>query len=297
MTLTRRCLIAAVAGAGVGQWQIARGQNDRLRIERHGDPQRPAVALYLPGAAVPASVIEMPEHAWRKQKPSDEPVWFYKMYSSDPKFQGVVTWSETLNSLSYAMTTPAGFTMQSQAILQEDGVEIRHEIKGPFGGDTAVVEAPTCVKLYRPFTDVFLERTYVHHAAGLELIASETPERLTKNAEEWLPCRYIVNCGPNGRPPDKRIERVDGVTRYFKSRLADAAFLATESQPFGWVAATHGLNCPSLFTNPARTCHHADPEVQVKGDRAVLNLKVYVIRGSVLDAWQRVAPRDRAGLV
>jgi len=158
MTLTRRCLIAAVAGAGVGQWQIARGQNDRLRIERHGDPQHPAVALYLPGAAVPASVIEMPEHAWRKQKPSDEPVWFYKMYSSDPKFQGVVTWSETLNSLSYAMTTPAGFTMQSQAILQEDGVEIRHEITGPFGGDHLREAVPA---VHRRFS-----RTHVRPSCG-----------------------------------------------------------------------------------------------------------------------------------
>jgi hypothetical protein len=183
------------------------------------------------------------------------------MYTSDPSLRGEVSWLKQGNALSYSMKTPSGFGLNSKATLEKDGVAISHQVISVSELTWAMVEAPTCVKLYRPFTDVFLERTYVHHPKGLQLIASETPERLVKNAEEWLPCRYIVNCGKNAQPPEKLIERLDGVTRYFKSRPADAAFIATESQPSGWTAATHAVGCPSLFTNPARTCHHTDPRV------------------------------------
>lgn len=51
-----------------------------------------------------------------------------------------------------------------------------------------------------PFNDVFLERTYVHHADGLELLASETPERLRMKAEEWLPLRYVAITSTHPRP-------------------------------------------------------------------------------------------------
>jgi hypothetical protein len=256
------------------------------------------VALFLPDLEHPAAIIEMPEHAWRKEKPADEPAWFYKMYTSDPKLRGDVTWSKDRDTLAYSMKTPSGFTLRSKATLEADGVAITHEITSASASNLAVVEAPTCVKLYRPFTDVFLERTYVHHPEGLELIAAETPDRLAKNAEEWLPCRYIIRCEKNAPPPEKLVERLDGVTRYFKSRAADAAFVATESQPSGWIAATHGLDCPALFTNPARTCHHADPEARsVRDGRALLRLKVYMLKGTLNDAWDLVAKRDRAGQV
>ena len=92
------------------------------------------------------------------------------------------------------------------------------------------------------------------------------------------------------------MERLDGVTRYFKSRAADAAFVATESQPGGWTAATHAVNCDSVFTNPARTCQHADPlALSVTNGRAILRLKVYVLKGTVKELWDLVAKRDRAG--
>ena len=61
MSLTRRTVLAA---AGVA---IARGQRNRdelqvtgrsgLRIEQHGDSQRPAIAVFLPSLAAPVAVI------------------------------------------------------------------------------------------------------------------------------------------------------------------------------------------------------------------------------------------------
>ena len=268
------------------------GSSSGLRLEITGDPQRPMLALRLPGFAYPSVVVEMPEHAWWKEKAGQEPVWFYKMYSTDPALPGNVKWSKTADSLSYQMETPSGFTLQSIARLQSDGLAIAHTIANPALQNIAEIQAPTCIKLYRPFNDVFLERTYVHHPNGIELIASETPERLMKNAEEWLPCRYIVRCGEGATRPSQLIERVDGITRYYKSKAADIAFIATESDPPDWVVATHGLNCPSVFTNPARTCQHADPQaLSVTGGKAILQLKLYISKGTRQAVYDHVALR------
>ena len=256
------------------------------------------LAVLLRDQGDPAALIEMPEHAWRKEQAGGEPVWFYKMYGSTPNLRGTVDWSQHGNQLSYVMQTSSGITLQSRALLETDGVSIVHEVTVPASLEVAEIQAPTCIKLYPPFTDIFLERTYVHHATGLELIASESPERMSKNAEEWLPCRYIVNCGPETQVPAKLIERLDGVTRYHKSRPADLPFIATVSNPVGWVAATHGLQCPSVFTNPARTCQHADPQaLSLSNGKATLRLKLYLMRGSVADVLTRVATQHRAGLV
>ena len=303
MRMTRRQLVSAALSAGVGMGQSTREgfevkSPSGLMLARHGDPQRPSVALFLPGDTNPSAVIEMPEHAWRKRKATDDQAWFYRMYSSDPSLKGEVKWRTSGNTVSYEMKTPSGFRLNSRASLESDGVAITHEVVHESEPILAVIEAPTCVKLYRPFTDVFLERTYVHHPEGLELIASETPERFGKNAEEWLPCRYIVQCGIDSKAPDKRVERLDGVTRYFKSRAADIPFLPTESQPGGWTAATHSIGCPALFTNPARTCHHADPRAQSgRGGRTSLALKLYIVKGTPRDAWDLVSKRDLAGQV
>jgi hypothetical protein len=300
--ITRRSVLGALvcplAFGQIGDREYVVSARSGLRFERHGDPSRPALALFIPGQDAPAAIIEMPEHAWRKESRSGEQLWFYKMYTADDAFRGKVRWSKTNDTLSYSMETPSGFVLNARARLETDGVSINYDVLSPTRGPLATIMAPTCVKLYRPFTDVFLERTFVHHPKGLDLIASETPERLSMNAEEWLPIRYIVSVGEGTAGGQGRRERLEGVTRYFKSKAADVAFIATESQPKGWVAATHGLGCPSLFTNPARTCHHADPRVENVADgKAQLRLKVYMVRASLEELWRRVAGRDRAGEV
>lgn len=301
MVFSRRQVLGAAAGMPLALGQVpadsfAVASGSGLRMERHGDPQRPAVALFLRQTKYPSAIIEMPEHAWRKEKANSAQAWFYRMYTSDRALRGQVNWLKDGNALSFSMKTSSGFTLNSKATLESNGVVITHEVISNSVRQLAAVEAPTCVKLYRPFTDVFLERTYIHHPEGLELIASETADRSQKNAEEWLPCRYIARVGKNTPPAEHRVERLDGVTRYFRSRAADAAFLATESQPSGWTAATHAFNCESVFTNPARTCHHADPRaLGITDGRAVLRLKVYVLKGTPKDVWSLVAERERAG--
>jgi hypothetical protein len=267
-----------------------------IRISPHGDRGVPAVDVSLPDGTV-AAVIEMPEHGWRKRTNSGEPDWFYRMYTNDARFQGRAEWSREDNALAYRMSLPSGVTLSARAALDADGVTIEYEIANPDSEAFAETQAPTCIKLYRPFTDVFLERTWVHHPDGLALLASETPERLSKNAEEWLPCRYIVRCSAEAPTPAKRVERQpDGITRYSKLRAADTSFIATESSPLFWVAATHSLTSPDVWTNPARTCHHADSGAPLPArGSAKLSLKLYVMRGNAQVAWARVAARARGG--
>lgn len=290
-------MLGAAAQAALAQaateWAVS-DPSSGIRLQRYGNPQLPAVALFLPEAKTPSAVIEMPEHAWRRETANPEQAWFYKMYGSDPKVKGQVEWPPPDRALAFTMQTPSGYTLRGKATLQSDGVEIVYEVSQDSVRQLSALEAVTCVKLYRPFTDVFLDRTYTHHPDGLELIASDTPDRAGKNAEEWLPCRYIARVGKNAPSVPYRVEKQDGVTRYFKSRAADVAFLATESIPAGWTAATFANDCDSVFTNPARTCHHADPVARdVSDGRATLRLKVYLVRGTVADAWRKVALAER----
>ena len=79
-------------------------------------------------------------------------------------------------------------------------------------------------------------------------------------------------------------------------RRGDAPFIATVSSPNGWVAATHALNADSVWTNPARTCQHADPSAPLPPrSRATLRLKLHLLRGGIEDAWRRVADARKAG--
>ena len=292
MSLTRRTVLAAASVA------IVRGQQNRdelqirarsgLRIKQYGDSQRPAIAVFLPSFAAPAAVIEMPEHAWRRVREDNGQSWFYKMYGADASQEGKVSWTSTTDMLAFKMETPSGFKLNGSAKLSDSGIAVIYEIISNSERQLSAVQAVTCVKLYRPFTDVFLERTFVHDESSLQPIAAETPERLTKNAEEWLPCRYICRVG--GGTTAYRVEKLDGVTRYFRSRSADAPFIATESDPAGWTACTFSRNADSVFTNPARTCHHSDPiSLSVSDGRASHGVNVLMMRGTPSDAWKRVA--------
>lgn len=298
MKISRRFFLGAAAAQSALPQEHApstvQEARSGLRLERFGDPQRPAVALFLPQVQDPSVVIEMPEHAWRKADPDDQQEWFYKMYTTDPALRGQVAWTQSETRLGFTMTTPSAYVMRSQATLQPDGLDIVHEISHPSVQRHAAMEAVTCVKLYRPFTDVFLDRTYVHHADGLDLIASETKGRTSRNAEEWLPCRYIAQVDRNGRRGEYREEKLDGITRYFKSKPADVAFLATESATGNWTAATFARGCDSVFTNPARTCHHTDPRARgILNGQATLRLKVYLVKGRALEAWRQVSVAER----
>jgi hypothetical protein len=215
----------------------------------------------------------------------------------EPALKVPALWQRMGEVLRCSLVSPVGVRLETTVSIDHDGVSIRHRLENLTDVDYEEVQSPTCIKLYRPFNDVFLERTYVHHADGLDLLASETPERLRMNAEEWLPVRYVARCAPPAVSPAQRRERLtDRIVRYTKVKLVDVPFIATTSSPPGWIAASHTLATSSLFMNPARTCHHVDPSAALKPrGTALLALKLYVVRGSIDDAWRLVHENHAQG--
>jgi len=151
-------------------------------------------------------------------------------------------------------------------------------------------------RLTSEFYDIRLERTYVHHADGFDLLASETPGRLTMPQNEWLPARYLASF--TWPVPPKLVDhRDDGITYYNKSRKVDAPFIATFSKDKKWVIASFTHNTGNVWSNPELTCQHVDPQAALSpGEEAILETKILVIRGSLDDVF-RMAMRQRDSLL
>ncbi len=129
----------------------------------------------------------------------------------------------------------------------------------------------------------------------LDLLASETPRRLTVPPDLWLPPRYLVSF--TWPVPAQRIERRDdGITYYNKSRAVDMPFIATMSTDKAWVIASCARTAGNVWSNPELTCQHVDPQTSLPpGQRATIELKLLVFRGSLHDALERaIRQRSRA---
>jgi hypothetical protein len=84
--------------------------------------------------------------------------------------------------------------MVARATLEDDGVRYRYEFVNHSKLDYATMQAVTDPRMVsRYFHDVRLERSYVHHKDGFDLVASETPDRLTLPLNRWLPNRHRVS--------------------------------------------------------------------------------------------------------
>jgi len=94
----------------------------------------------------------------------------------------------TGNTLSYKTELGNAVTMIASVSLENDGLRYRYQLINHSKLAYQNLQAVTCVKLYAVFADTLLERSYVHHKEGFELLASETPARLTKGLQQWLPC-------------------------------------------------------------------------------------------------------------
>jgi len=78
------------------------------------------------------------------------------------------------------------------------------------------------------------------------------------------------------------VQHVDGITRYNKSKKADKPFIATLSHDHKWIAATYTKETGNLWTNPERSCQHADPAVDLNaGEIKTLELKTFIIQGTM----------------
>ena len=184
--------------------------------------------------------------------------------------------------------------MLARATLEEDGVLFHFELTNTSDKKYDLMWAPIDPRLTSVFHDVRLERTYVHHPNGFELLASETPARLTMPLDEWLPARYLDSF--TWPVPSKLTKRRDGIMYYNKSRAVDAPFIATLSQDGRWVIASFTRSTGNVWSNPELTCQHVDPQAAPSaGEKVILETKLLVVRGSLDDAF-RIAMKQRESL-
>jgi hypothetical protein len=204
-------------------------------------------------------------------------------------------WRRTGRSLEYQRDLPGGVHLLARATLEGDGVRIHYEFTNNSSVAYDMIYAVTDPRLTSIFKDVRLERTYVHHASGFDLLASETPSRLTLALDRWLPARYLASF--TWPVPAQLVERrADGITYYNKSRAVDQPFIATLSADKRWVVASFTNKTGNVWSNPELTCQHVDPQVSLAaGGQSVLEMKILIQRGSLDEALQR-AIRQRKSL-
>ena len=225
--------------------------------------------------------IEFPEHVTGLNSKNGLVEHLYLESRGTSNKRTLPVWTVKDNTITYKTKLNGNVSMIANAKLDSNGIKYTYILTNKSNTSYKHLQAVTCVKLYSAFSDILLERTYVHVSSGFDLIASETPERLTMPLQKWLPCRYLVSYA--WPIPEKRVEKnEDSITRYNKSRKVDMPFIATLSHDKKWVAATFTSETGNLWTNPERSCQHADPEISLSpNETKALKLTTFVYRGTL----------------
>jgi dienelactone hydrolase len=256
---------------------------------------QPTVRVLLPGRAPSDSSIMVlfPEHVTAVRRGRGEAEQLY-LFRPGPRGERP-PWRRVGSALEYQRDLPGGVRMLARATLEDDGVRFRYDFTNRSAAAYDMIYAVTDPRLTSIFHDVRLVRTYVHHADGFDLLASETPERLAMPLDQWLPVRYLASF--TWPVPARRAERRDdGITYRYKSRAVDEPFIATRSTDGTWVVASFARAPGNVWSNPELTCQHVDPQTSLApGQHAVLEMKMLILRGSLEDALRR-SRQQRASL-
>jgi hypothetical protein len=197
-------------------------------------------------------------------------------------------WRRSGGSLQYEKDFEGGLEMIATATLEDDGVSFRYEFVNRSKVAYEMIYTPTDPRLTSIFHDIRLERTYVHHKDGFDLLASETPSRLTMPLDRWLPARYMASF--TWPIPAKKVEkRDDGITYYNKSRAVDRPLIATISSDRKWIVASFTRTTGNVWSNPELTCQHIDPQIPLGvGASGTMETKILVFQGSLDDVLEKV---------
>jgi hypothetical protein len=261
---------------------------DGLRLMVAPENTQPTLRIVLPDRPDTDSAIEVifPEHVTVNKQSGGESEHLY-LYR--PGRQGdAPAWREVGQSLQYERDLQGGIHMVARATLEDDGVLFHYEFLNRSNVAYSMVYAVTDPRLTSIFHDDRLERTYVHHKDGFDLLASETPDRLTMSLDKWLPARYMASY--MWPVPAQRVEdRGDGIAYYNKSRAVDQPMIATLSTDGKWVVASFTRTTGNVWSNPELTCQHVDPQSPLApGQHAVLEVKILIFRGTLEQALQKV---------
>jgi len=277
---------------GIGQDMVVRNSVG-MQLMVAAENTQPTLRLVLPDRPASDRAIEIifPEHVTVREHGSNNA---YQLYLFQPGQSGErPAWRRDNQSLEYERNFPGAGRMLARATLEEDGIRFHFRLSNQSGKTYDLMWAPIDPRLTAMFHDVRLERTYVHHAGGFELLASETPDRLTMPLSQWLPARYLASY--TWPIPSQHVERRDGIVYYNKSRAVDSPFIATVSQDGRWVIASVTHNTGNVWSNPELTCQHVDPQASLApGQEAVLETKVLVVRGSLDDAFKMAMQQREA---
>lgn len=263
-----------------------------LRLEVAREDSDPVLNVVLPQRkdADGAIRVLLPEHVTVKRSPAtEEHLFVYR-----PGIHGErPAWKQTNHALEYERDFSDGLHLLARATLQEDGVLFHYELSDRSGRPYTMATAITDPRLTGIFHDVRLERTYVYHSDGFDLLASETPERLTMPLDQWLPARYLDSF--TWPIPVNKKRKEDGITYYNKSRSVDQPMIATLSTDKRWIIASFARTAGNVWSNPELTCQHADPFPSLlSGGKVVWEVKMLVFEGSLDQALQKVkAQKDK----
>jgi len=264
----------------------------QLMVAEEND--QPTLRIVLPGHPTSDRSIEVlfPEHVTVRNRGAAEA---HQLYLWQPGRTGErPSWRRTQRSLEYDRDLPGSVHVLARATLDRDGVRFHFRLTNRSDTTYDLIWAPIDPRLTSEFHDVRLERTYVHHADGFDLLASETPSRLTMPLDRWLPARYLASF--TWPVPARQVETRDDITYYNKSRAVDAPFIATLSRDRRWVVASFTRTTGNVWSNPELTCQHVDPQATVgPGAVVTLDTKILFVRGSLDDAFA-LAMRQRDSL-
>ena len=187
--------LAGVASC-LGQARPPGPQNRASVNNEHGlqllivtENTQPTLRIVLPGHATSDRSIEVlfPEHVTAVQHGSTVAEQLYILRPG--RQEEPATWRQTGRSFEYVRDLPGGVHLLARATLEDDGVRFHYEFKNNSAVAYDMIYAVTDPRLTGVFHDARLERTYVHHRDGFDLLASETPDRLTLPLNQWLPAR------------------------------------------------------------------------------------------------------------
>src|SRR5262249_51602950 len=260
-----------------------------IHVEVSQQDSLPALKVLLPGqpASDPGILVLFPEHVTALEQGKSDAV---HLYIFRPGTQAThPNWRVGAQSLEYEMDLQARVHLVARAPLEPDGIRFHYGFVNRSDTNYEFIEAVTDPRMITPyFRDLRLERTYVHHWDGFDLLASETPARLTMPLDKWLPNRYRV---PYAWPIDRnRVEKKeDSLTWYNKSRRVDEPFIATKSTDGKWIVATYSAAPGNVWTNPELTCQHADMQTSLKpNSQSSTDLKILIVHGALDDVLSRV---------
>ena len=259
-----------------------------VRMMVSTDDTQPVLWVVVPGHPDSDHAIRLllPEHVTgRRQSKTDAE----HLYVFRPGQQGEPpVWRKNDRSLEYEREFAGGVHFHASATLEDDGIRVTYTFVNRSDAPFEMIYAVTDPRMGPPFRDVRLERTYVHHKEGFDLLASETPQRLTMPLSQWLPARYLASY--MWPVPTKRAEkRDDNITYYNKSRAVDMPLVATLSEDRKWVVASFTNAVGNVWSNPELTCQHVDPSVALApGESKSIEVKILIFPGTLDQVLKKV---------